>query len=79
MRFLLLAGLLLPVPFLAAQAQTQPAPSPGVRPRGTAQETSVPTPAPPASTTTITGSTTQDPGVKVMNDAEKAKVEKEGK
>ena len=78
MRSLFLAALLLVAP-LAAQAQTQPAPASGVRPRGTAQESSVPTPAPPASTTTITGSTTQDPGVKAMNDAEKAKVEKQGK
>ena len=77
MRSLLLAALLLPV---AVQALAQPAPSPGVRPRGgPAQETSAPSPAPPAGTATTTGSTSQDPGVKAMNDAEKAKVEAKGK
>ncbi len=74
MRALVLMGLLLP---LAAQAQ--PAPSSSVRPRGTAQESSVAAPAPPAGTATTTGSTAQDPGVKAMNDAEKAKVEAKGK
>ena len=74
----LFAGLLLVLP-LAALGQTQPAPSSDVRPRGTAQESSAPAPAPPAGATTTTGSTAQDPGVKAMNDAEKAKVESKGK
>lgn len=76
MRRVLLAALMLPL-----FAQAQPAPtSPEVRPRGApAQETSVPSPAPPSTTTATTGSTSQDPGVKAMNDAEKAKVEVHGK
>jgi hypothetical protein len=79
MRPLLLAALLLSLA-IQAHAQTQPTPSPGVRPRGSpAQETSVPTPAPPSGTTMTTGSNAQDPGVKAMNDAEKAKVENKGK
>ena len=77
MRGLVFAGLLV-LP-LAAWGQTQPAPPSDVRPRGTAQESSAPAPAPPASTTNTTGSTAQDPGVKAMNDAEKAKVESKGK
>ena len=75
MRGLVLAALL----SAAAPALAQPAPSSGVRPRGTAQETSVPVPAPPAGTANTTGSNAQDPGVKAMNDAEKAKVEAKGK
>ncbi len=79
MKPLLLAALLLSLA-TQAHAQTQPTPSPGVRPRGSpAQETSAPSSAPPAGTATTAGSTSQDPGVKAMNDAEKAKVEAKGK
>ena len=42
-------------------------------------QSSMPTVAPPASTTQTTGSTNQDPEIKKMNEEEKAKVEKEGK
>ena len=77
MRGFVFAGLLV-LPW-AALGQTQPAPSSDVRPRGTAQESSVGKPAQPAGTTTTTGSTAQDPWVKAMNDAEKAKVESKGK
>ena len=77
---LLLAALLL-APALAAQAQTAlPQGSSPVRPRGgPASESSVPSAAPPASTTQTTGSTSQGPEVKGMNEAEKAKVEAKGK
>jgi hypothetical protein len=47
--------------------------------RGPQSESSVPTPAPPASTTQTTGATNQPPAVKQMNEEEKQKVEKEGK
>jgi hypothetical protein len=47
--------------------------------RGPQADTSVPTPAPPASTTQTTGATNQPPVVKQMNEEEKQKVEKEGK
>jgi hypothetical protein len=47
--------------------------------RGPQSESSVPTPAPPASTTQTTGATNQPPVVKQMNEEEKQKVEKEGK
>ena len=80
MRRLLLAALLL-MPALTAQAQTAaPQASSPVRPRGgPASESSVPSAAPPASTTQTTGSTSQGPEVKGMNEAEKAKVEAKGK
>ena len=72
MKALVVAGLLLSG---AALAQTTP-----VRPTGApASETAVPNNAPPASTTQITGSTSQDPKIKQMNAEEKAKVEKAGK
>jgi hypothetical protein len=77
---LLLAALLL-VPALAAQAQTgAPQAATPVRPRGgPSSESSLPSAAPPASTTQTTGSTDQNPVVKGMNDAEKSKVEAKGK
>ena len=77
---LLLAALLV-APGLAAQAQTaSPPASSSVRPLGKpASESSVPSVAPPASTTQTTGSTAQGPEVKGMNEAEKAKVEAKGK
>ena len=80
MRRLLLAALLL-MPALAAQAQTaSPQGSSPVRPRGgPASESSMPSAAPPASTTQTTGSTSQGPEVKGMNEAEQAKVEAKGK
>jgi hypothetical protein len=43
------------------------------------QQTSIPNDAPPATTTQITGATNQEPKVKEMNEAEKKKIEKEGK
>jgi hypothetical protein len=43
------------------------------------EQTSVPSTAPPATTTQTTGQPSQDPTVKQMNEAEKAKVEREGK
>ncbi|MEA2757405.1 MAG: hypothetical protein QOH65_18 [Methylobacteriaceae bacterium] len=57
-------------------AQAGDAARPG---RGPQSESSVPTPAPPASTTQTTGATNQPPVVKQMNEEEKQKVEKEGK
>lgn len=77
---LLLAALLL-APAFGAQAQTgAPQGSTPVRPRGgPALESSVPSAAPPASTTQTTGSTAQGPAVQGMNEAEKAKVEAKGK
>lgn len=83
---LVLAALLLAAPVLGAQAQTAAAQSAApqgstpVRPRGgPASESSVPSAAPPASTTQTTGSTAQGPEVQGMNEAEKAKVEAKGK
>ena len=63
-----------------AFAQGAPAPTTANRPaREPAGQTSIPSPAPPASTTQTTGATDQDPAVKDMNAAEKAKVEQTGK
>ena len=78
---LVLAALLLVAPVLGAQAQgAAPEGSTPVRPRGgPASESSVPSAAPPASTTQTTGSTAQGPEVQGMNEAEKAKVEAKGK
>ena len=78
---LVLAALLLVAPVLGAQAQSAaPQGSTPVRPRGgPASESSVPSAAPPASTTQTTGSTAQGPEVQGMNEAEKAKVEAKGK
>ena len=78
---LVLAALLLVAPVLGAQAQTAvPQGATPVRPRGgPASESSVPSAAPPASTTQATGSTAQGPEVQGMNEAEKAKVEAKGK
>ncbi len=77
MRYALALALLLSG---AAHAQTTPAPTTPVRPHGApVSETAVPNAAPPASTTHVTGSTSQDPKIKQMNEAEKAKVDKEGK
>ena len=82
---LLLAVLLL-APALGVQAQTAaaqtaaPQAATPVRPRGgPASESSVPSAAPPASTTQTTGSDVQNPVVNGMNEAEKAKVEAKGK
>ncbi len=78
---LVLTALLLVAPVLGAQAQTAaPGGSTSVRPRGgPASESSVPSAAPPASTTQTTGSTAQGSEVQGMNDAEKSKVEAKGK
>jgi hypothetical protein len=42
-------------------------------------QTSLPSSAPPASTTQTTGQTSQEPKVKQMNAEEKSKIEREGK
>lgn len=79
MRTLLTAALLasLSVPVLG---QGQPAPTTASRPaREPAGQTSVPSAAAPVSTTQPTGATNQNPTVKDMNAAEKAKVEQTGK
>ena len=74
MRTLLSMALtLLAVPAFAQGTASRPAREP-------AGQTSLPNPAaPPPSTTQPTGATHQDPVVKQMNEAEKAKVERTGK
>lgn len=74
-RFIIVALAGLSGPVLA-----QPAPTTASRPASDpVGQTSIQSPAPPASTTQVTGATNQDPAVKQMNEAEKAKVEKTGK
>jgi hypothetical protein len=64
----------------AARAQTgSPPGATATRPPTTADHTSVPNAAPPASTTQTTGSTAQDATVKKMNEDEKQKVDTKGK
>ena len=65
----------------AANAQTNSPPSAtATRPAKQPQEQrSVPSNAPPATTTQTTGEASRDPMVKQMNEKEKAKVEREGK
>ena len=65
----------------AASAQTNSPPSAtATRPAKQPQEqSSVPSNAPPATTTQTTGEALRDPTVKQMNEKEKAKVEREGK
>ena len=60
-------------------AQAQPTDSPARPARGPQSQTSANHGAPPASTTHITGSTSQGGKVKQMNEAEKDKVNAEGK
>ena len=65
----------------AANAQTISPPSAtATRPAKQPQEqSSVPSNAPPATTTQTTGEASRDPMVKQMNEKEKGKVEREGK
>ncbi len=57
-----------------------PAMAEDARPAGhPASETSVPDAAPPADTTTTTGSDEQNPVIRQMNAAEKSKVDRTGK
>ncbi len=66
-----------------ASAQTSTQPGPGTaaqaRPARGPEQSSVPTNAPPASATQVTGAQDQSPVVKEMNEAEKRKVEEKGK
>ena len=73
----LLAAMALALLAAPAFAQGGTASRPAREPAG---QTSLPNPAaPPPTTTQSTGATPQDPVVKQMNEAEKAKVEKAGK
>jgi cytoskeletal protein RodZ len=60
-----------------AQGNTTP-PATATRP-ATPDQSSLPSNAPPASTTQTTGQSSQDPKVQEMNTKEKGKVEREGK
>lgn len=73
MRLLLAATLAM---VSAAPVFAQSASRPAREPAG---QTSLPNQAPAPSTTQATGTTTQSPVVKQMNEAEKAKVEQTGK
>jgi hypothetical protein len=76
---LLAAGPLLAAAPLAS-AQTTPPGSTATRPaKDPPAQTSIPSMAPPATTSQTTGATNQDPVVKKMNEEEKAKVESKGK
>ncbi len=70
-------ALLLSAPAANAQGAATP-PTTATRPTSPDQ-TSQPSNAPPASTTTTTGQSSQDPKVEEMNAKEKGKVEREGK
>lgn len=74
---LLSGAFLLPAHAGNAQGTATP-PTTATRP-ATPEQTSQPSNAPPASTTTTTGQSSQDPKVKEMNAKEKGKVEREGK
>jgi hypothetical protein len=76
-------AVLLALPAVGAMAQTATPPGPPgtaqARPGRAPDQTSVPNAAPPAGTGQTTGSNSQGPVVKQMNDAERAKVEQQGK
>ena len=74
MKLLLAAALVISMAPAVAQNTTASRPS-----REPAGQTSLPNQAPAPSTQQATGATTQDPVVKQMNEAEKAKVEQTGK
>jgi hypothetical protein len=61
-----------------AKTRTSGSTKPGLG-SGPAEQKSLPSSAPPATTTQTTGATHQDPTVKAMNRNEEAKVNKEGK
>jgi hypothetical protein len=62
-----------------AQANTSP-PATATRPAKTpAEQNSLPSNAPPATTNQTTGEASRDPTVKKMNEDEKAKVDSKGK
>jgi hypothetical protein len=61
-----------------AKAPTSGSTKPGLG-NGPAEQKSLPSSAPPATTTQTTGATNQDPTVKTMNRDAEAKVNKEGK
>ncbi len=80
MRHLLLtAGAALLVWGGAALADDIPPPAKAHIGNGPAMEKSVPSSAPPATTTRTTGETDQSKTVKAMNNSEKSKVEANGK
>ena len=75
----LLAGALL-LNAQAASAQANPPPTTATRPaKNPAEQSSMPSNAPPATTTQTTGEASRDPTVKKMNEDENAKVETKGK
>ena len=75
----LLSGALL-LNVQAASAQANPPPATATRPaKDPANQSSMPSSAPPATTTQTTGEASRDPMVKKMNEDEKAKVESKGK
>jgi hypothetical protein len=75
----LLAGALL-LNAQAASAQADPPPATAARPaKNPAEQSSISSNAPPATTTQTTGEVSRDPTVKKMNEDEKAKVETNGK
>jgi len=61
-----------------AKTRTSGSTKPGLG-SGPAEQKSVPSTAPPATTTQTTGATHQDPTVKTMNRDAEAKINKEGK
>ena len=64
----------------AASAQANPPPATATLPaKDPANQSSMPSSAPPAITTQTTGEASRDPMVKKMNEDEKAKVESKGK
>jgi hypothetical protein len=75
----LLAGALL-LNAQAASAQADPPPATATRPaKNPTEQSSIPSNAPPTTTTQTTGEVSRDPTVKKMNEDEKAKVETNGK
>jgi hypothetical protein len=74
---LLSSAFLLAAQAANAQSSTQP-PATATRP-STPDQTSLPSNAPPASTTQTTGQASQDSKVKEMNQKEKDKVDRQGK
>jgi hypothetical protein len=76
---LLSGAFLLSIHSVAAQTSSAPSTT-ATRPATTpAGQTSIPSAAPPATTTQTTGEVSRDPTVKKMNEDEKKKVETEGK